>query len=521
MACRLLIVKTRNLDWMLSRFRKTVLHSGLLPALVCTLTGFLAMGYHPGAEDDGVYLAAVKAAVNPALYPHDAAFFQLQMRVSVFDSWMGHFIHLTGMPIAVAEFTWQLLSLFFIIWACWLILCRLFEEQSARWGGLAMLSAMLTLPVAGTALYLADQNLHPRNPATALILLAVTRILAGCRWQAFPLLLLAFALHPLMGAMGVSFCFVLTLTLSEPVRAHVLSLRARLVPQSAQGAAPLAVLVPFAWLMDKPTPAYMDAIHSRHSLMLFQWTWYEWLGAIGPLLIFCLVAHIARSQGQEALSRFAMAVFLYGAFQQIVAIVILGPKRLEALATLEPMRYLQLVYMFMTMIFGAYLGKYLLKTVAWRWAAFLLLANGGMCYAQRQLFPATEHIELPGAAPANPWVQAFEWISRNTPQNAYFAVDPGYMAAPGNDNHSFRALAERSVLADAVKDTAVVTKSPELGAEWARQVLAQTNFSQFKQADFERLKAEFGVNWALVSNTQARELDCRWHNDTLSVCRIP
>lgn len=506
---------------MLNGFRKTILRLGLLPALLFTFTGFLAMGYHPGAEDDGVYLAAVKAAVNPALYPHDATFFRLQMRTSVFDSWMAHFIHATGISIATAEFAWQFVSVFLIVWACWLVLCELFEEKTARWGGVAMVSAMLTLPVAGTALYLADQYLHPRNPATALILLAVTRILAGRRWQAFPLLLLAFVLHPLMGAMGVSFCFVLTLTLSEPVRAHVLSWKARLVPQSAEGAAPLAALVPFAWLMDKPTQAYMDAVHSRHNYMLFEWTWYEWLGAIGPLVIFWLVARTARKQGHETLSRFAMAVFIYGAFQQVVAIALLGPKRLEALATLEPMRYLQLVYFFLTMILGAYLGKYLLQTAAWRWTAFLLLANGGMCYAQRQLFPATEHIELPGTAPVNPWVQAFGWISQNTPQNAYFAIDPRYMSATGNDNHSFRALAERSVLADEIKDAAVVTKSPEIGAEWARQVHASQDWSHFQRADFERLKADFGVDWALVSNEQAGQLDCQWHNAMLSVCRIP
>src|SRR5208282_2823302 len=71
--------------------------------------------------------------------------------------------------------------------------------------------AMLTLPVAGTALYLVDQHLHPRNVATALILLAVSRILAGKRWQAVPLLALSFLLHPIMAAMGISFCFFLNL----------------------------------------------------------------------------------------------------------------------------------------------------------------------------------------------------------------------------------------------------------------------------------------------------------------------
>jgi len=49
--------------------------------------------------------------------------------------------------------------------------------------GVALVAAMFTLPVAGTALFLFDQHLHARNVATALILLAVSRILAERRWQ--------------------------------------------------------------------------------------------------------------------------------------------------------------------------------------------------------------------------------------------------------------------------------------------------------------------------------------------------
>jgi len=43
------------------------------------------------------------------------------------------------------------------------------------------------------------------------------------------------------------------------------------------------------------------------------------------------------------------------------------------------------------------------------------------------------------------------------PVDAYFALDPDYMAAPGEDYHSFRALAERSQLADNIKDASMVT----------------------------------------------------------------
>jgi hypothetical protein len=503
--------------------RRFLSQSCLFPVLLFSLLGFLAMGYHPGAEDDAVYLSAVQARVNPSLYPHDSAFFLLQMRTSIFDTGMANLIRATGLTVAWAELLIHALSIVLLMFAAWKILCLMFEETAARWGGMAMLAAMFTLPVAGTALYITDQYLHPRNPATALILLGVDRIMRGKRWQAVPLLLLAFALHPLMGALGVSFCFVLTLTFSEPVRNQVRSWRERFAPQGAEAATPtpVAAFFPFAWIFSKPTPSYTEAMISRHAYQLFKWTWYEWLGAIGPLVIFWAVARIARKQGQMTLSRFATAAFLYGAFQQAVAMLLLNPKDPLTFYTLEPMRYLQLIYLFMTLVLGAYIGKYLLKASTWRWAIFLLVANGGMAYAQRQLFPFSHHIELPGEAPVNPWVQAFDWIKQNTPQDAYFAVDPYYMTAPGNDNHSFRALAERSVLADAVKDPGIVTKEPELGAAWASQVQAASGWKHFQRGDFERLKAEFGVDWALVNNAQADGLDCRWHNDMLSVCRIP
>jgi hypothetical protein len=152
---------------------------------------------------------------------------------------------------------------------------------------------------------------------------------------------------------------------------------------------------------------------------------------------------------------------------------------------------------------------------------FLLVFNSSMFYAQRQLFAASAHLELPGRAPANPWLQAFAWISHNTPVDAYFVLDPKYLEAPGEDYHSFRALAERSQLADALKDTAVVTQVPELGPEWEREVKAQDGWTHFRIADFERLKTQFGVNWALVSYPQPGGLLCEWHNDLLAVCRIP
>jgi hypothetical protein len=483
--------------------------------LAFSILAFAVMGYHPGIEDDGVYLAAVKSNVNPALYPHDAEFFRTQLQATLFDKWVAGFIHWTGIPVAATELLWQFASIALILFGCWSIARKLFGDRQVQWAGVAMVGAMLTLPVAGTALYLADQHLHPRNVATAIILLAISRILAGKRWQAAPLLLLSFFFHPIMAAMGISFCIFLVLAMLDPVQEWLR--KRRWTGSSATATA----FVPLGWMFEKPTPIWHQALETRTYYFLYQWAWYEWLGAIAPLFLFWLLWRIAEKRGNTLLARFALAVFAYGVFQQVVAMVMLGTPALVRLTPLQPMRYLHLIYIFMTLIAGALAGKYLLKASVWRWALFLLIVNGSMFAAQRQQFSGSKHLELPGRQSANPWLQAFDWIRQNTPTDAYFVLDPLYMAKPGEDYHSFRALAERSQLADALKDTAVVTQVPELGPVWKRQVEAQAGWPSFQLADFVRLKKEFGVNWALVSYPQPAGLSCRWHNDLLAVCQIP
>jgi hypothetical protein len=498
---------------------KRYLPINFLLILLFSMLGLAVMGYHPGIEDDGVYLTAVKFKLNPALYPHDSSFFLLQMQASFFDNWVAGFVRWTGIPLADTELLWQFASIALIVYSCWTIARRLFPEARAQWAGVAMVTAMFTLPVAGTALNILDQHLHPRNVATAIIVLTVSRILAGKSWQAVPLLLLAFLLHPIMGALGISFCFILAMVVLEPL--HPWLLRWRTAGHGARNWFGAAVFVPLSWVFEPPTPAWREALNMRHYFFLSRWTWYEWMGAWAPLFLFWLLWRVACKRGETHLARFSLAVFLYGVFQLAVAMLMLGFPALIRLAPLQPMRFLQLIYIFMALMGGCLQGKYLLKASLWRWAVYLLVINAGMFASQRLQFSGSEHLELPRSSSANPWLQAFAWIQQNTPTDAYFALDPEYMAAPGEDYHSFRALAERSQLADSIKDTAVVTQIPELAEVCQRQVQAQKGWTRFQLADFKRLKEEFGVNYVLVAYPQPAGLACRWHNDVLTVCQMP
>lgn len=491
------------------------LPGNVLLILGFTLLGFAVMGYHPGIEDDGLYLSAVKSDLNPALYPHDADFFRLQLQATFFDKLVAGTVRLTGIPVGVMELLWQLASIAIIIFSCWSIARKLFGEKTAQWAGVAMVTAMFTLPVAGTALYLVDQHLHSRNIATALILAAVSRILAEKRRQAVPLLALALVLHPIMAAAGISFCFFLILALSEPIHLWFHSWR------SASSTVAVGAFVPMRWIFEAPNPLWKKALDTRTYYYLYKWTWYEWLGAIAPLVLFWLLWRLAQKQNDTALARFSLAVFAYGVFQQLVAMLLLGSPSLIRVTPFQPMRYLHLVYFFLVLVSGCLLGKHLLKASVWRWGIFLLVANGSMLAAQRTEFASSQHIEWPGRSPSNPWIQAFSWIRTNTPTDAYFALDPRYLEAPNEDYHSFRALAERSQLADEIKDAAAVTQVPELGPIWDQQVEAQKGWRNFRLEDFKRLKLKFGVNWVLVAYPPPGGLVCRWHNGPLSICQIP
>lgn len=482
----------------------------ILLILAFSLFAVAVMGYHPGIEDDGVYLTAVKGDLNPVLYQHDAQFFRVQLEATLFDKWVAGFIQFTHIPVEVTELLLQFASILLIIVGCWSIARVLFTEERARWAGVALTAAMMTLPVAGTALYLADQHLHPRNVSTAIILFAVSRILEKKMWQAVPLLMLSFVLHPIMASLGISFCCFLAISMLDPVHVWLRSLRDS-----------LASTVPLGWIFESPTPIWHKALQTRTYFFLYRWTWYEWLGALAPLALFCILWRIALKRGKTVLARFGLAIFAYGIFQFGVALIIQETPSFIRLTPLQPMRFLHLIYFCMTLVGGCLIGKYFLKASAWRWALFLVVINAGMYASQRALYPGSLHLELPGRRSANPWLQSFAWIRNNTPADAYFAMDPRYLEAPGEDYHSFRALAERSQMADALKDTAVVTQVPDLGPDWDRQVTAQAGWKEFKIADFQRLKADFGVDWVLVSYPQTAGLDCPWHNDTLVVCRIP
>ncbi len=481
----------------------------------------LVQGYHPGLEDDAFYLAAIKQDLNPSLFPHDADFFRVQFQATLFDKVVAFSLRWTHAPLAWGILFWQYGVTCLILWGCWRISRKCFVEAHAQWAAVTLVAVLLSLPVSGTGLSLTDQHLHPRALATALILAAIATTLGPTNPRkevpendarlllTGALLLAAFFVHAIMAAFGASYCLFLLWKPSTHTAGG-----------QRHTAVRAALWLPLGWVFEPASDAWRQAAATRPFYFVLRWHWYEWLGVVAPLALLWWFRALAKRRQESTLARVSERLVYFGIFQLAVALIMLLPARLERLRPLEPMRFLHLVYLLLVLLSGGLLGQYILKRRPLRWLLLFVPLSAGMFYAQRQMYPATAHLELPGVASRNGWVESFHWISQNTPVASQFALDPHYMELPGEDYHGFRALAERSVLADAVKDAGMVARVPRLASRWLREMEAQRGWRTFQRPDFLRLKAEFGVDWVVLEAPGVAGLPCPYRSPQVVVCQV-
>lgn len=471
--------------------------------LALTAMALLIHGYHPYAEDAEIYLPGVLKILDPSLFPANAEFFGEHAGHTLYPYLMAFSVRAAHLPLPWVAFLWQLAAIFLLLLGTWRLGSAFFEDERARWAAVALMAALLTLPVAGTALYIFDQYLNPRNLAAFAALFAVTEVLRRKAISAVLWLMFAAAVHPLMASFAIAFC--VWLVVLDRYRPRALG---------------FAALLPFGLTLDPPPPSYHEVALRQPYFFLLRWHWYEWLGLIGPVILFWWFARLARRRGMQNVELVSRAMVPFIVLATAAALVLSIPARFEALARLEPLRCLALAHMLLIVIGGGLLGRQVLQNRAWRWLVLFIPLSFGMYTAQRQLFPASTHIEWVWAQPRNPWAQAFDWIRVNTPTGALFALNPNHMALPGEDENGFRARAQRSMLADAVKDKGAASMFPPLSTKWWEQLEDQKNWKQFQKKDFERLRQKYGVSWIVVEQPGPEGLACPYENAAVRVCRV-
>jgi hypothetical protein len=492
-----------------SRRLVSALAQSPLPGLgAITALAVMVHGYHLGVDDAAIYVPAIKRVADPGLYPFGAEFFLSHAHLSLLAELVGGSARLSRLPVDVVIFAWHVVSVFLLLLAAWQLLGCCFESRPARWGGVALLAATLSVPVAGTGLAIMDPYLTARSLSTPATLFAVACYLSKRPRLALVWLAAAAVLHPQMAVYGA--LFIGCLAVAVPPQA------ARPAPAPAFRS---IIALPFVFDFSPVTGAARECLLSRTFFFVSAWAWYEWIGVFAPLALLWWLSRVNPRGTLPGFRRVAGRLVPFG-LMFTAAFLILAIPALEGYTRLQPMRSFQLLYVLLFILLGGLIGEYALGRSVWRWAALFVPLGLGMALMQESVYPASRHVEWPGAKDGNSWMSAFFWIRQHTPKDAVFATDPNYMARPGEDAHGFRAVAERSVLADSVKDSGAVSLFPRLAAEWQNQVSAGRGLDHFGPADFARLARQYPVTWILTAQPAPPGLVCPYANSELAVCRL-
>ena len=262
-------------------------------------------GYHPAVEDGELYLPGIKKALDPALYPFNAQFFMSHARMTLFDELVAASVRISHLPLDYVVLLWHVACIFALLVGCWRVSRICFNSPLAPWGSVVLVASLLTIPVAGTALYIMDQYLTPRDFSTAGLMLVLADAMERRFWRAGLLILAIAAIHPLMSAFGIGllvFLYIEKRRLAAPVAAPLL-----LFPLSLRPVSPIYREVLDTW---------------QQYYLVVRWQWYEWLGIFAPLALLWGIARYGQSRGRLKIAALSRALVFFGLVSFAAALVV-------------------------------------------------------------------------------------------------------------------------------------------------------------------------------------------------------
>ncbi len=492
-------------------------------------------GYHPLAEDGGLYVAGVQYTLDPSLFPHYTDFVREHLRFSLFAPLVAGIVRLTHLTLPSALLLIDLFSIWLTLFAARQILRRVIPtSDAAQLTGIALLAAWWTMPVAGTSLLLMDPYVTARSLSTPLSLLAIAFALDDWHPKLSSALLcvlslsLAVTLHPLMAGYAIAFVIVLRCSRLN------LTLKTRTLLWLSLASAAFIVAAILQSFAPPESPAAIAAAITRYYWFLSQWQWYELLGLAGPPAILTLLLIFRSSKLAASARSLCHASLVIAAIVTLTALFFAHESYpTHLVARLQVLRIYLLLYAVMTLLLGATLfqlcNEKLQQTpspttrrILRATPTLITIAMATiMGFVQRQSFPASPHVELPWRAPnLNPWVQAFLWAKANTPTDALFALDAKYVNEDGEDAQTFRATALRSALPDYSKDGGEASITPALAPQWQQGAAAQKNLSQQSDTQRDANLLPFHVTWMVLHSAAVTSHPCPYNNGAIKVCEL-
>lgn len=466
-------------------------------ALVCTfavLVSANAGGYRYGVSDQAFYIPVLEDAADPALFPRDGVLLDSQSRLTVLDELLGWVLRTFPVSVPAMFLAGYMATIVIFVAAVVQIGNRIVVSA---WSTAALVVALtLRHRIADTGVNTFEGYFHPRVLAFGIGLLAIACLLRRQRVAAWALVGLAMVAHPTTGgwfAVWLTFAAVLGLSRGwwMPAMLALAAVAGVGVIDAVAGLRPD--------LLPRMDAQWLSVLSSKDYLFPNHWSTGTWLvNAIAPAVL--VIGYRARARtglvSPEERAIVLGCVALAGVFlvtMPLVASQIALAVQLQVSRVLWPVELLATVYLVWLVVERPGVRATAHRARALALAALLLVAS-----AARGAYILNVQFDRPLAQtdlPRTDWQSMADWVSRDTPVDAGFLVDPQHS---GRYGVSFRIAARRDVLVEAVKDTAIAIYSRDIALRVQTRLRAAGAFDQLTLEDIQRLARTYDLDYVIT-----------------------
>ena len=394
----------------------------------------------------------------------------------------------TGVPLDTLFFVCYLASLLLI----WTGLVAIGTHVYRSSWAVAALAAAFTMRhrIPRTSANSFEPYFNPRMLAFGLGLLAVSAVLRRRFWIAIGLVAAAALVH-----------VTTALWFAVLIGTAIAILDSRLRPVvMAGGAAAVGILViavtfgPLSGAITAMDDTWLQAVASKDSLFATEWPVWAWAANLAFLGLL-VWAHRARVRRAEATAEDAALV--WGAVALVALFLVTLPPVAAGISLAVQFQVSRVFWLVdvlaLVYVIGAVCGAGSVR--ATRIAVLLLvLATGRGLYVMLVERPERSLFEV--HLPDSPWQDAMAWLARQ-PVETHVLADPGHSWKYGT---SLRVSAERDVLVEEVKDSAVAIYSRDVASRLVERTQAIGDFGSMTPERAQDLARRYDLDFLVTES---------------------
>lgn len=445
-------------------------------------------GYRYGVSDQAFYVPAVARSIDPVLFPRDASLIDAQGSLMAVDEVLASLARATGLSINTLFLIAYVASLG-LIWAGLVLVgTRVYRSPWA----IAALGAAFTMRhrIPRTSANSFEPYFHPRMLAFGLGALAVAALLRRRAWLAVALVAAGAVIH-VTTALWFAVLVGVGLALLDG-RFRRFAVAGVVIAGVALLAA--ATMGPLRGALATMDDTWLQAVASKDSLFATDWPVWAWAANLG-LLALLWWAHRTRARRGDATAEDAALV--WGATALVTLFLLTLP---FVAAGLSLAVQFQISRVFWLVDFVALV--YVIAAIADSSAsttrsalialALLALSIGRGTYVMLVERPDRALFEVHLAD--SPWEDAMRWLARQPP-NVHVLADPGHAWKYGT---SVRVSAERDVLVEEVKDSALAIYSRDVAVRFVERTGALGDFPSLTAEHARDLASRYDLDYLVT-----------------------